>query len=123
MSGRSKKRHLRLKRCKCKKTAVLVKKELSFINGSKHIAAICESCGGLKNYIQREENTLAHIKTLSLGELQSYVITFGKYAGMTILDIALEDPDYLMWLYNSGGKSKPANMVRAFMDYDLSGGI
>ncbi|HEY1041603.1 MAG TPA: exonuclease domain-containing protein [Candidatus Paceibacterota bacterium] len=47
-----------------------------------------------------EEEALAEMLRLSTAPLMIETITFGKYKGRKVLDIAVEDKRYLQWLYD-----------------------
>jgi hypothetical protein len=45
------------------------------------------------------------VKITSKEQAESYVVTYGKYAGMQVGDIVASYPDYAFWLYKNGDET------------------
>jgi hypothetical protein len=72
------------KRCHEKEVDV---REVTFANGTKHLKATCCACGGFIQYVQQEIE----------GDQSDFLMPFGKHKDKTLLMIAMDDPDYLIW--------------------------
>lgn len=67
-------------------------------NSGIHVKASCPLCGNFIRFIPYEEPTLH----------------FGKYNGKTVKELAVIDPEYLIWLMeqHNAGRFKVARRVR-----------